>query len=116
MSLIIGLLAGLTLSAQPSAEDLYSRDFQGEFAPRGACARTTERWIFADREITEGPKGCLISGVSLSEGRVVVATRNCTEKGNTIPDRRYVLDLMSEDVVKARVDEKTTLLQRCPAS
>lgn len=115
MSFLLGLLAGWALAGQADAETLYARDFQGEFAPRGACVKTTERWVFTARDVTQGQIACQVTKVELQSGHMVVTARNCTKAGKAIQDRDYVLDLMSEDVIKAQVAETSALLQRCPS-
>lgn len=116
MVLIIALFAQLTASTAPDAEAIYMRDFQGEFAPQGACARITERWVFTEREITQGALTCTINGHELHEGHSILSTTDCTMAGEVLPARSYSLDLRSENVVIARVGEQTLLLDRCPQS
>lgn len=113
MTPLLGLIAGL-LIAGPSADEIYARDFQGEYAPQGACARATERWVFNSLDVTEGETFCQVGGLTIDDGHLVVSTRNCILDGQAQKDRTYLLDLMSADVVKARVGETITLLTRCP--
>ena len=108
------LALGLALG-QLSPLETYQRDFHGEYAPKGACERATERWSFRDRDLVEGQVFCQVSEVMEASGTTVLKTHGCTRNGASIPPRTYRLDLMSADVVKARVGETTMLLERCSA-
>lgn len=113
MGWLFGLMAMFIQTGADPAPVIYERDFHGSYAKSGECAKAAERWVLSERQIIQADVWCDVRDLEQRNGALQVMTANCTRAETSLPDRTYILDLMSADVIKVRVDETTTLLERC---